>query len=238
MKQIFLVEDDREIARNLSLLLRSEGFEVFHAPTRQAAVDMLGGNRFDLALVDISLPDGNGFSLCAEIKGAQDIPVLFLTASGDEASVVTGLNMGADDYITKPFDNKELVLRVKTLWRRIRLTRGAAEDAAAPPEPEPESRVLAHGCLTLDPDAHTVLVEGEEVSLTFREFDLLCYLMRNRRRVLKREELLENIWGYSYMGNTRAVDILIQRLRQKLGPAGEYVRTVYGVGYRFEGPGK
>ena len=118
MKQIFLVEDDREIARNLSLLLRSEGFEVFHAPIRQAAVDMLGGNRFDLALVDISLPDGNGFSLCAEIKGAQDIPVLFLTASGDEASVVTGLNMGADDYITKPFRPRELVARIQAALRK------------------------------------------------------------------------------------------------------------------------
>ncbi len=134
------------------------------------------------------------------------------------------------------------MLRVKTLWRRIRLTRGAVE--AAPPPPEPEgaasrpSAVLACGELALDPDAHTVLVAGSEVSLTYREFDVLCYLMQNRRRVLGREELLENIWGYSFMGNTRAVDILMGRLRQKLGSAGEYIRTVYGVGYRFEGPEK
>ena len=157
--------------------------------------------------------------------------------SDKRTSKILGLELGADDYITKPFDNKELVLRVKTLWRRIRLTRGAAQEAEASPS-APEPQALTHGILTLDPEAHVALVEGQEISLTFREFDLLCYLVRNRRRVLGREELLENIWGYSYMGNTRAVDILIQRLRQKLGAAGEYIRTVYGVGYRFEGPGK
>ena len=103
MKKIFLVEDDSAIARNLSLLLRSEGFSVTHAPTKSAAAEVLSEHRFDLALIDISLPDGNGFTVCTEIKARQDIPVSFLTASGDESSVVTGLNMGADDYITKPF---------------------------------------------------------------------------------------------------------------------------------------
>ena len=108
MKKIFLVEDDSAIARNLSLLLRSEGFSVTHAPTKSAAAEVLSEHRFDLALIDISLPDGNGFTVCTEIKARQDIPVIFLTASGDESSVVTGLNMGADDYITKPFRPREL----------------------------------------------------------------------------------------------------------------------------------
>ena len=109
MKRIFVVEDDKAIAKNLMLLLRSEGYTVTHAPTQSEAIDLVSVNRFDLALVDISLPDGNGFTVCTEIKETQDIPVIFLTASGDEASVVTGLNMGADDYITKPFRPRELI---------------------------------------------------------------------------------------------------------------------------------
>lgn len=113
MKRIFLVEDDKAIARNLILLLRSEGFTVIHAPSRSEALAALAGNKFDLALIDISLPDGNGFTVCTEIKETGDVPVIFLTASGDEASVVTGLNMGADDYITKPFRPRELIARIE-----------------------------------------------------------------------------------------------------------------------------
>lgn len=118
MKRIFLVEDDKEIAKNLALLLRTEGFNVTHASSQSEAISVLDGNRFDLALVDISLPDGNGFTVCTEIKQAQNIPVIFLTASGDEASVVTGLNMGADDYIIKPFRPRELTARIRTALRK------------------------------------------------------------------------------------------------------------------------
>ena len=118
MPRIFLVEDDKAIAKNLILLLRSEGFTVTHAPTRGDALAALAGNKFDLALIDISLPDGNGFTVCTEIKETQDVPVIFLTASGDEASVVTGLNMGADDYITKPFRPRELIARIGTALRK------------------------------------------------------------------------------------------------------------------------
>ena len=117
MPRIFLVEDDREIAKNLTLLLRSEGFTVTHAPTREEAFAAADGNKFDLALIDIALPDGNGFTVYTKIKETQDIPVIFLTASGDETSVVTGLNMGADDYITKPFRPRELIARIGTALR-------------------------------------------------------------------------------------------------------------------------
>ena len=127
MKKIFLIEDDLTIAKNLILLLRAEGFTVTHAPTRREALAALAGSRFDLALIDISLPDGNGFTVCTEIKESQDIPVIFLTASGDEASVVTGLNMGADDYITKPFRPRELVARIKTALRKSGVSTSAFE---------------------------------------------------------------------------------------------------------------
>lgn len=241
------MDDEPSIVNLIRMNLKLEGYDTVCAYSGREAVEAYAAERPDIVLLDIMLPDMDGYDVLRAIQELdRSAAVIFITANDKRTSKILGLELGADDYITKPFDNKELVLRVKTLWRRIRLTRGAAreEAEAAPPPPPPpaeppaEGQALTYGVLTLDPEARTTLVDGEEVALTFREFDLLCYLAENRRRVLKREELLENIWGYSYMGNTRAVDILIQRLRQKLGPAGEYIRTVYGVGYRFEGPGK
>ncbi len=241
--KVLIVDDEPSIVNLIRMNLKLEGYDSVCAYSGREAVEAYAAQKPDIVLLDIMLPDMDGYDVLRAIQELdRSAAVIFITANDKRTSKILGLELGADDYITKPFDNKELVLRVKTLWRRIRLTRGAVE--AAPPPPEPEgaasrpSAVLACGELALDPDAHTVLVAGAEVSLTYREFDVLCYLMQNRRRVLGREELLENIWGYSFMGNTRAVDILMGRLRQKLGSAGEYIRTVYGVGYRFEGPEK
>ena len=241
--KVLIVDDEPSIVNLIRMNLKLEGYDSVCAYSGREAVEAYAAQKPDIVLLDIMLPDMDGYDVLRAIQELdRSAAVIFITANDKRTSKILGLELGADDYITKPFDNKELVLRVKTLWRRIRLTRGAVE--AAPPPPEPEgaasrpSAVLACGELDLDPDAHTVLVAGSEVSLTYREFDVLCYLMQNRRRVLGREELLENIWGYSFMGNTRAVDILMGRLRQKLGSAGEYIRTVYGVGYRFEGPEK
>ena len=241
--KVLIVDDEPSIVNLIQMNLKLEGYDSVCAYSGREAEEAYAAQKPDIVLLDIMLPDMDGYDVLRAIQELdRSAAVIFITANDKRTSKILGLELGADDYITKPFDNKELVLRVKTLWRRIRLTRGAVE--AAPPPPEPEgaasrpSAVLACGELALDPDAHTVLVAGSEVSLTYREFDVLCYLMQNRRRVLGREELLENIWGYSFMGNTRAVDILMGRLRQKLGSAGEYIRTVYGVGYRFEGPEK
>ncbi len=238
--KVLIVDDEPSIVNLIRMNLKLEGYDSVCAYSGREAVEAYAAQKPDIVLLDIMLPDMDGYDVLRAIQELdRSAAVIFITANDKRTSKILGLELGADDYITKPFDNKELVLRVKTLWRRIRLTRGAVE--AAPPPPGAASRpsaVLACGELALDPDAHTVLVAGSEVSLTYREFDVLCYLMQNRRRVLGREELLENIWGYSFMGNTRAVDILMGRLRQKLGSAGEYIRTVYGVGYRFEGPEK
>ena len=241
--KVLIVDDEPSIVNLIRMNLKLEGYDSVCAYSGREAVEAYAAQKPDIVLLDIMLPDMDGYDVLRAIQELdRSAAVIFITANDKRTSKILGLELGADDYITKPFDNKELVLRVKTLWRRIRLTRGAVETAPPPPEPEGAqprpSAVLSCGELVLDPDAHTVLVAGEEVSLTYREFDVLCYLMQNRRRVLGREELLENIWGYSFMGNTRAVDILMGRLRQKLGPAGEYIRTVYGVGYRFEGPEK
>ena len=237
--KVLIVDDEPSIVNLIRMNLKLEGYDTVCAYNGREAIEAYAAQKPDIVLLDIMLPDMDGYDVLRAIQELdRSAAVIFITANDKRTSKILGLELGADDYITKPFDNKELALRVKTLWRRIRLARGAALEAP-PPEPEapaqeavPAPRV--YGILSLDEEGRRASVEGRDVPLTYREFDLLCYLARNRRRVLGREELLENIWGYSFMGNTRAVDILIKRLRQKLGPAGEYIKTVYGVGYRFE----
>lgn len=223
MSRIFLVEDDREIAKNLTLLLRSEGFTVVHAPTRGEAAAALAGNRFDLALVDISLPDGNGFTVCTEIKGIQDIPVIFLTASADEASVVTGLNMGADDYITKPFRPRELIARIKAALRKNGRTGPIFEVSG----------------LRVDTSGGIVKKEGREVYLSALEYRLLLVFISNPKMILTRGRLLDELWDAAgEFVNDNTLTVYIKRLREKIedDPANpQIILTVRGTGYRLGG---
>ncbi len=223
VKRIFLVEDDQAIAKNLTLLLRSEGFTITHAATRQAALASLAGSQFDLALVDISLPDGNGFTLCTEIKAAGDIPVIFLTASGDEASVVTGLNMGADDYITKPFRPRELIARIKTALRK---------NMRAP--------ALLESCgLQVDTASGVVKKNGGEVFLSALEYRLLLVFMNNPQTIITRGRLLDELWDAAgEFVNDNTLTVYIKRLREKIedDPANpQIILTVRGTGYRLGG---
>lgn len=221
MKQIFLVEDDGAIAKNLSMLLRSEGFAVTHAPTKNAAFEALQEHRFDLALVDISLPDGNGFTVCTEIKAQQDIPVIFLTASGDESSVVTGLNMGADDYITKPFRPRELVARIKAALRKSGQTSSDFEALG----------------LHVDMASGIVKKNGSEVFLSALEYRLLLVFVSNPKSIITRDRLLNELWdaaGEFVTNNT--LTVYIKRLREKIedNPAEpKIILTVRGTGYRL-----
>ncbi|PWM36898.1 MAG: DNA-binding response regulator [Clostridiales bacterium] len=224
MKRIFLVEDDREIAKNLSRLLCAEGFAVTHASTQREAGDLLaGGGRFDLALVDVSLPDGNGFAVCTQIKQAQDIPVIFLTAFGDEASVVTGLNMGADDYITKPFRPRELVARIGSALRKAGRTPTAFEI----------------GGLSVDTASGTVKKGGAEVFLSALEYRLLLIFLCNPKSILTRERLLDELWDAAgEFVNNNTLTVYIKRLREKIedDPADpKIILTVRGTGYRLGG---
>ncbi len=223
MPRIFLVEDDKEIAKNLILLLRSEGFTVIHASTRKDALAALAGNKFDLALVDISLPDGNGFAVCTEIKATQDIPVIFLTASGDEASVVTGLNMGADDYITKPFRPRELIARIATALRK----RGQSE-----------SDFNIRG-LHVDTASGVVTKDGNEVFLSALEYRLLLVFINHPKSVLTRVKLLDELWDAAgEFVNDNTLTVYIKRLREKIenDPANpQIILTVRGTGYRLGG---
>lgn len=223
MKRIFLVEDDKAIAKNLELLLRSEGFAVLHAATRGEALALLEGNTFDLALVDISLPDGNGFTVCTEIKETQDIPVLFLTASGDESSVVTGLNIGADDYITKPFRPRELIARIGTALRKYGRSGTDFEVCG----------------LHVDTASGVVKKNGREVFLSALEYRLLLVFVSSPKSIITRGRLLDELWdaaGEFVTDNT--LTVYIKRVREKIEDdpsAPRIILTVRGTGYRLGG---
>ena len=234
MVKILVVDDEASIVNLIRMNLKMEGYDVICAYSGTEAVEAYTANAPDIVLLDIMLPDMDGYDV---MRSIQDIDptaaVIFITANDKRTSKILGLELGADDYITKPFDNKEVVLRVKTLWRRISMSREGIQPIAMPATEE-DSDSVSYGKLTLDEQGRKVFCQGQEVALTYREFDLLCYLIYNRKRVIKREELLEKIWGYSYMGNSRTVDILIKRLRDKLDCCGDYIKTIYGVGYKFE----
>lgn len=221
MKRIFLVEDDDKIAKNLALLLRSEGFATECAASCREAFDMLSKNKYDLALVDISLPDGNGFAVCTEIRQIQRIPVIFLTASGDEASVVTGLNMGADDYITKPFRPRELVARIRNALRKS----GSG------------SSVFEVGGLYVDTGSGIVKKDDREIFLSALEYRLLLTFVGNPDGILTRERLLGELWDAAgEFVNDNTLTVYIKRLREKIedDPANpQMILTVRGMGYRM-----
>lgn len=223
MIQIFLVEDDQTIAKNLMMLLRSEGFSVTHAASRSEASKILTEQRFDLALVDISLPDGNGFTVCTEIKAEQKIPVIFLTASADESSVVTGLNMGADDYVTKPFRPRELLARIKNALRKSGQAQAAFE---------------ING-LYVDSTSGIVRKNGSEVFLSALEYRLLLVFVNNPKIILSRERLLDELWDAAgEFVNDNTLTVYIKRLREKIeeNPTKpEIILTVRGIGYRLGG---
>jgi DNA-binding response OmpR family regulator len=223
--RILAVEDDVRILQALSLALEDEGHDVTGVESAEAALREFDASALDVVLVDLMLPGMSGFDLCRELRRTSDIPIIILTARADTHDVVAGLEAGADDYLTKPFETKELAARIRSLLRRAR---GRANG--------PES--YRFGDVELLPDAGVVRRHGEEVQLTKTEFRLLCELAEHHGIVLSREQLLERVWGYDYFGDTRLVDAHIRRLRTKVerDPSEpEVIQTVRGLGYRLEG---
>ena len=218
--RLLLVEDDPAIAKSMSAFLREEGFSVRTAAGQGEAEALLGPGAFDLLLVDLSLAEGSGFGVCAAAK-EYDLPVIFVTASGDESSVVTGLDMGADDYIAKPFRPRELVSRIRTVLRR----RGS-------------QKLLSLGPLRVDPDRALVTKNGAEIPLSALEYRILLILVSNRGRVLTRDRLLEEIWDAAGdFVNDNTLTVYIKRLREKLEDDPQNPRlfkTVRGIGYRMD----
>jgi len=227
MKRILLIEDDADIALSLRYNLEKDGaFEVATVRDGEAGLKAALDRGPDLVLLDLNLPGMDGLEVCRRLrasKSTSEIPIIMITARAEESQRVNGLDQGADDYITKPFSLREVQARVRAVLRR------AGPDAA-------ERGSLLDPPLALDFEARRVTVEGRDVALTRREFDLLADLLRHRGRVRTRERLLEQVWGYDYPGETRTVDVHVRRLRQKLGPEIEpRLETVVGVGYRWRG---
>jgi two-component system alkaline phosphatase synthesis response regulator PhoP len=220
--RILIVEDDRDIAELIAHYLRNAGYVVDTLASGSAVLPHVRGRPPDAIVLDLMLPGMDGLLVCQALRRdptTAAIPVLMLTARGDEADRVAGLELGADDYVTKPFSPKELTARVGALLRRT------GRSAAG---------VLQYGPLTIDVDRHTVRMEDQEVALTAKEFLLLRYLIQHRGRVLSRDVLLSNVWGYQYTGGTRTVDVHIRRLRDKLPFLTDAIVTVKQFGYRLE----
>jgi DNA-binding response OmpR family regulator len=217
---ILVVEDETSIASFVAAYLRNAGYAVKTAASAQTALIQLAGETPALVILDLNLPDGDGVELCRRIRKTSDVPILMLTARDEDIDKIIGLEVGADDYMTKPFNPRELVARVKSILRR-----------AAPERRRTESEELTHGDLTINAGKREVHVGDEEIRLAPKEFDLLWELLDHRGIVLTRDQLLERVWGYTFAGDTRTVDVHVRQIRRKLGDASPIV-TVWGVGYK------
>lgn len=222
-ERILFVEDDDSLRESATLVLERVGFTVVAVGDGQLALDTFSSKRFDLVLLDVMLPSVDGFDVCRELRRTARTPIVMLTARTETAEVVAGLELGADDYVTKPFEASELVARVRAVLRRA--------------TPDTGVTVLRVGGLEIDAEAFRVSNEGVPFELTATEFRLLLELVRHPGRVLTRELLLDRVWGYDYLGDSRLVDMAVKRVRDKLGDdarSPRYITTVRGVGYRFD----
>ena len=222
-KTIYIVEDEPDIRETLAYNLSQEGFKVSEFSDAESCLDKIQKKKPDLLILDLMLPGMSGLDLCKEIradKSLQNLAIIMLTAKGEEVDRIIGFELGADDYVTKPFSVRELILRVKVILKK-------QTDAVE------NNELLEFGSIKLNLDAHEVLINDDEIILTALEFKLLKHLIQRRGRVQTRDQLLGDVWGYSSEITTRTVDTHIKRLREKLGTVGDYIQTVRGVGYRL-----
>jgi DNA-binding response OmpR family regulator len=219
-QSILVVEDESSIASFVSLYLKNAGYEVRSVPTGSAALNQVAAEMPSLIILDLNLPDMDGIEICRRIRKSSDVPILMLTARDEDVDKIIGLEVGADDYLTKPFNPRELVARVKSVLRR-----------SGPERRKDESREIRHGDVLINAGRREVLVGDEEIQLAPKEFDLLWELLDHRGLVLTRDQLLERVWGYTFAGDTRTVDVHVRQIRRKLGDASPIV-TVWGVGYK------
>ena len=228
--KILVVDDEKTIVKGIKFNLENEGYQVETAFDGAAAVELARSESFDLIILDLMMPEVDGLTACMRIREFSAVPIIMLTARSEDADKLIGFESGADDYITKPFNILELKARIRALIRR---------SSMAPAAPaEPDSGKLVRGHIEIDPERRSAHRFGQNVELTLKEFDLIELLMRNPGRVYSRENLLNVVWGYEYIGDYRTVDVHVRRLREKLErvPAEpEYIMTKWGVGYYFAG---
>ena len=223
--KVLVVDDDKNICELLRLYLEKEGYTVVFAYDGKMALDQFSKEEPDFILLDIMLPHLNGWQVCSEIRKTSTVPIVMLTAKGEISDTVTGLELGADDYVTKPFDPKEILARMKAVLRRT-----------SPAEQEEKSNVLHFDQLTIDLSGYQLTVSGKEVYTPPKELELLYYLASNPNRVFTRDQLLDGVWSFDYYGDSRTVDVHVKRLREKLEGVSPLwsLKTVWGVGYKFE----
>ncbi len=224
-----LVTDDEEMIRKLiRKYAEFEGHAVTEASNGMEALIQLKNNPFDIVIMDIMMPELDGFSACREIRKFSNVPIVMLSARGEEYDKINGFEIGIDDYVIKPFSPKELMLRVNAILKRSR------SNADAPATVKNEVLSLANGGLVIDFTARLVYVDGERVDMSPKEYDLFFYMLRNKNIALTRDKLLSDVWGYDFFGDDRTLDTHIKILRKSLGPYADFIVTIRGVGYRFE----
>jgi len=224
--RVLVVEDEESFSDALSYMLRKEGFEVAVASTGPAALKAFDRNGADIVLLDLMLPEMSGTEVCRQLRQKSHVPIIMVTARDSEIDKVVGLEIGADDYVTKPFSPRELVARIRAVLRR----NASEPDEASVP-------TLTAGPVRMDVERHVVTVAGDTVALPLKEFELLELLLRNAGRVLTRGQLIDRVWGADYVGDTKTLDVHVKRLRSKIEPepsTPRYILTVRGLGYKFE----
>ncbi|MBO4496063.1 MAG: response regulator transcription factor [Clostridiales bacterium] len=235
MKKVLVVDDDPNIVEVLRIYFDKDGFAVISCLTGDKAVETFQTSQPDLVVLDLMLPGKDGYDICREIRKTSDVPIIMLTARTDTLDKVVGLELGADDYVQKPFEPKELLARVKAVLRRTEKKESAPANGGDSAE---KNEVISYDGFTVDMARYVVTVDGKEIDIPPKELELLFFLASHPNRVFTREQLLENVWGYDFYGESRTVDVHIKRIREKLERPNVKVnweiRTVWGVGYKFE----
>lgn len=222
-KKLLIADDELRLRKLISDYLIREGYEILEAENGEEALDIFYAHKdISLAILDVMMPKVNGFEVCKEMRETSDIPVIILTAKSEENDVLNGFSYGADEYISKPFSPKILVAHVNALIRRVEGFQGEEND------------IIEEGGIVVDKKAHIVTVDGKEIILSVKEFELLSYFLENKNIALSRDMILNGVWNYDYFGDARTIDTHVKKLRAKIGEKGAYIKTIWGMGYKFE----
>ena len=219
-EKILVVDDNKEIVYSISELLKYEGYETLKAYDGMEALDIMERENVDLILLDVMMPRMDGWQVCREVRQSSKVPIIMLTARSEERDELQGFDLGVDEYISKPFSPKILVARVNAILRRANVIG--------------ESNEINAGGIVIDKAAHQVKIDDKEIELSFKEFELLTYFVENQGIALSIEKILNNVWDYDYFGDARTIDTHVKKLRSKLGEKGNYIKTIWGMGYKFE----